>query len=660
MELVALLCRNTRTAEALLLSLRDYTVWPARDVAELEESLINYIYDVVIVDSGSVEMSATNEVIKLFGREAVILIEHNNLDRNKLEEVPYIVRADASFSELQSLMQMLLARKKSSSHYIRPPAANSSVVHRAESETASYARMNMPGGDFLHRHVLVNFAKILTANFDRDKLLSHFMDSLSDIAKVNRMSIMLREKNSFLIKASKGLDLYLAQRLKLDYRSALVHYLAQNGAIIQRTADQGDGEKEKIFQEMGRLQCSLSFPMMYKGKLEGIVNMGEKITGEPFCGDELEVIYTLCNYQSAAIKDFDQYHQIQSQKEFIRNTLDNMNSGVITIDRNDKVCVINPMASDILGIRPEDILGEDLRNLPSPIGDILYETMADGISYKRHEVQLRPKGIELGINSYPLADEIGNVSGAGIVFSDISNFKKYEEEKREAEKLKMMNVITGQIAHNIKNPLSSIMTFTQLIDEKFNDADFRQFYKTNVLNSVSRLNNLINKILFLSDSQEFKPETQDLNIIIREAVESARKEAREGVELTVRGTEKPVFVNADRKSLSMALYYMIISCAERLRQGRTINVITNINGNKVSRVEIEIMCSDAPIIESHVEEISLLNSDVLSQDMDVALMQKIVEAHKGGLSVKQGDSGNNSLLISLPVKENAGNHGGGA
>ena len=140
----------------------------------------------------------------------------------------------------------------------------------------SQAAAQMPESGFLHRHVLVNFAKVLTANFDREKLLSHFMNSLSEIAKVSRISVMLREKNTFFVRASKGMDLYLAGRLSLDYRSALVQHLARHGGIVQRASFQEGGPEGKIFHEMDRLQCVVSFPMIYKGKLEGIVNMGEK------------------------------------------------------------------------------------------------------------------------------------------------------------------------------------------------------------------------------------------------------------------------------------------------------------------------------------------------------------------------------------------------
>ncbi|MEW6117230.1 MAG: histidine kinase dimerization/phospho-acceptor domain-containing protein [Nitrospirota bacterium] len=652
MELVALICRKPETSEAIRGLLQDYTVCTVKDLAELEEALIDYTFDLFVVDTESVEASLINSVLKMFGKEAVVLFKHPGFDMRRLESIPLHVTRDTAPAELHSILQIALAARKATCQRGTALPRNN---HRHSAEDVVHPvthKEALPGG--LHRHVLVNFAKVLTANFDIDKILVHFMESLSEISHANKISIMLREGTTFSIKAHKNIDPHIAQHLKLNHKSVLLRQLAQNGGIIQRAADPDDEEKMRLFQEMSRLQCALSFPMMYKGKLEGIVNIGEKITGEPFHSDELEVIYTLCNYQAAAIKDIDLYHQIHRQKEFIRNILANMSSGVITIDKNEKVRIFNPTASEILGVHLDDILGKDLRNLPSPLGDILYETMVDGILYKRHEVPLRLKGIELGINSYRLCDDGGTVVGAGIIFTDISSLKKYEEEKREAEKLKLMHVITAQIAHNIKNPLSAITTFSQLIDTKFNDKEFRSYYKTTVLSSVHRLNTLIDKILFLTGSIEFNPDVHNVNIIIRDAVSAAKKEAPDGVNLTVRETERPVFVNADLSLLSKALYYLISSFSERLRPGKELIIETNLVGNKVPRIEIAVKCPDFQVIDRPADAMPLSGSgvDVLGENLDVAIMQRIAEAHKGGLTIKEVDSGS-ALFISLPVKEAA-------
>lgn len=651
MELVALLSRNPHYADSLKRGLQDYAIRAITDYPELEEALIDCAFDLFLIDTESIEASLINTVLQAFGAESVILLKHPGFDPRTIEAAPLQVAAEATAPELETVLKSALALRNAG----RPAGAALSgepAAYRGEASSFPIAQKEPAAGRGLHRHALVNFAKILTANFDIDKILSHFMESLSEISRADRISIMLREGTVFTVKAHKNIDPYVVQHLKLNYKSALVRHLARNGGIIQRVVDPSNRERMKTFQEMSRLQCLLSFPMTYKGRLEGIVNIGEKITGEPFYCDELEVIYTLCNYQAAAIKDIGLYHQIQRQKEFIRNILANINSGVITIDKNETVRIFNPTAGEILGTRLEDILGKDLRNLPSPLGDILYETMVDGICYKRHEVLLGLRGVELGINSYRLCEDDGAVVGAGIIFTDISSLKKYEAEKREAEKLKMMHGITAQIAHNIKNPLSAITTFTQLIDTKFGDAEFRSYYKSTVLQSVHRLNTLIDKILFLSGSLEFNPEVHNVNILIKDSVAAARKEAPAGVDVVVRETEKPAFVNADGALLTKALYYLILSFSERLQPGKEIIVQTNVNGNKVPRVEIAITCPDAQLIDHQAEPLSALTSDVLSENLDVAIMQKIAEAHKGGLTIKEVETGS-ALLISLPAKEAA-------
>ncbi len=652
MELLAFLCKNPATADSVKGDLKNYTVRVVKDMTELEESLINYTFDLCLIDTQSFEIPQINTAIKLFGKDSVILINNAEMDLQRLDSLPFHVPPD---QDLQPALELLLGRKYNrgrnghhNGHYNEPALRNAGSAEHFERMTLPLNKREFSRGDVLHRHVLINFAKILTASFDLNKLLSHFMDSLTEIAKVNKISIMLRDKNVFVVKAHKGLDPYIAQELKLDFKSTLVYYLAQHGGILQRTAAAESMDKMKIFKEMGRLQCILSFPMIYKGRLEGIVNIGEKITGEPFYSDELEVIYTLCNYQSAAIKDVDLYHQIQSQKDFIRNILSNMNSGVVTIDKNEKVCICNPKAAEVLAVSREEIMGKDLRTLPSPLGDILYETMVDGVFYKRHEVLLRPRKVQLGINSYRLDDEQGNVVGAGIIFTDISDLKRFEEEKREAEKLRMMHMITGQIAHSIKNPLSSIMTFTQLIEEKFDDSEFRQFYKTTVLQSVDKLNKLIDKILFLSDSLEFLPELHDVNSIIEATGTAVQQEIPAGMNLVIKRLEKPASVNADKSLLSKGLYYLILACAERLKDGDSIILEANIIGNKIPHVEIAVTCPDARVVEGPIEKEAVFKFDALSGDLDVALVQKIAEGHKGGLMVKQINAGN-SFVITLPA-----------
>jgi PAS domain S-box-containing protein len=246
---------------------------------------------------------------------------------------------------------------------------------------------------------------------------------------------MLRGESGFYLKNYHGIDPYIAENLTLKKDCALVSWLTRKGQIIHRPEELVDAASIKIRSEMELLQCTYSFPMIYKGRLIGIFNIGDKITKEPFYKEELEIIYMFCNYLAAAVKDIDLYNQILYKKEFTKNILTSMNSGVIAIDQEEKITIFNQKASEILSLESAEVMGKDLRILPSPLGDILYETMKVGTSYKRYEAVVLSQKIPLGINSYRLMNENQEPIGAGIVFTDLTDSKKLEEQKRRAEKL---------------------------------------------------------------------------------------------------------------------------------------------------------------------------------------------------------------------------------
>ena len=126
------------------------------------------------------------------------------------------------------------------------------------------------------------------------------------------------------------------------------HGLQETGRIMNKPVSFFDTESVTIKNEMEILQCSVSFPMIHRGKLIGIFNVDNKITEEPFYSEEMEILYVLCNYLAAAVKDIDLYHNMWYQKEFTKNILSSMSSGMIAIDKDEKITIFNQQASEIL------------------------------------------------------------------------------------------------------------------------------------------------------------------------------------------------------------------------------------------------------------------------------------------------------------------------
>lgn len=669
MELLALLSNS----DDLIIpdvkeALKQYTVYPLKTLEELEELYSNIPLNLFIIDTLSNNQPSIEAFLDRIDDDMVVLITRGKSGPSEMAKLPKSVFEciDAALlkTELVNIIKCALERQRLKSEIrllkqtqsgkesmpLSPEAERTEAgFPQKEVPPAVYGPDEGPHGRYIHERVIVNFAKMLTASFDMRKLFDHFMDSVLEIARVSKISVMLRDKDGFHVKTNYGLDPYIADNLTLNNNSVLVTSLARTGRIMQKPAAYVDAASPDLIKEMEYLQCSVSFPMIYKGKLIGILNIDNKITEIQFYREELEIIYVLCNYLAAAVKDIDLYHQIWSQKEFTNNILSSMNSGMIAIDINGRVTIFNQQAAEILNLDAAAIIGSELSVLPSPLGDVLHETMVTGTSYKRYEVMVQPMGLPLGINSYRLINEQKTSAGAGIVFSDLSDSKKLEQQSRRVEKLEAVNDFMAKIAHEVRNPLTSIQTYTQLLNDKCFDDELSKFYVSVVSQSINRLDDLIDKLVTFSSSQDYNFKTIDINDFMAEAEYVIRNQLPETHKFFRQAPDKVIFINADTKQLIKAFYYIVMSIVDRTADGAAMTLNCDAAPER-NFIELKIRYRGGESADSLKDNClkPLLDINHLGSELNVPLSLKIIEGHQGHLDIKSED-GINTFIVSLPV-----------
>jgi nitrogen-specific signal transduction histidine kinase len=670
MELLALLSnRDDVIIPEVKSTLKKYTVYPVRTVEELEDLHTNIPLGLIIIDTVSHRLSKVEDLLSKLDNDTVILITPDKPDKFTLENFPKSVYHCIDIHSLQSELPVITERAIEKQRYKHEldlltktkdggtpshiPIFNDPDIEGSPGRHYPTSRYisEFPSEKYLQEKLLLNFAKMLTVSFDMRKLFNHFMDSVMGIARVNRMSVMLRDKEGFHAEAYYGLDPFLAENLKLKKDSALVSWLSKTRRIIQLPANPADTTSVNIKSEMDLLQCAFSFPMIHKGKLIGIFNIGNKITEEPFYREELEIIYMFSNYLAAAVKDIDLYHHMWYQKEFTNNMLASMNSGMIAINKSEKITIFNQQASEILNLNTSEMIGSDLRSLPSPLGDILFETMTVGTSYKRSEVEIHPEKTPLGVNSYRLMDENKSPVGAGIVFSDLSSSKKLEEQKRKTEKLEAINNLMAKIAHEVRTPLTSIQTYTQLISEKYGDDETLQnFFASTVIKSIHELDSLIDKLVIFSSKPEYNFNKEDIKNILKDAIEYSSRNISKEFKILSQIGNRAVFINADRKLLIKAFYYLVLSIVERIKDGTDITISARSLMRGLPLVEILIKFGGDEFTGDEKENLlkHLLEIDNLGAELNVPISHNIIENHEGSLDIRSQKDGN-MFIIKLPI-----------
>jgi len=506
--------------------------------------------------------------------------------------------------------------------------------------------------------LLCEFSKALSNNFNRDRLLELFLNTVNNLSPVSRLSIVLQgdKPGEYRIYVQKGLPQSVCERLCFRLDGGLLGWLAEHGRILLKEeaaayASEGDSE---VVQELKLLQAAVSVPLQAYGHLCGALNLGQKVTGALFTQEELEMLYMLSGNVAIALRDIELHHQVLYQNTYIDNILQRMGSGVLAINHEEKITTCNRRAAEVLGLEEEPVVGKDLRWLPSPLGDILFETMRLGKEYQKHEFQLPSSKKYLVISTNQLIGEDSAVLGSVMIFDDISARKQLEQEKSHADRLDVLNRFVGQLAHEIKNPMVAIQTFTELLPEKYEDSAFREFFNHTVRQEVKRLNELVEQLIAFSSPLSYRYTVAEAHELLDMGLSLLREQGKgENTTVETNYYNGKVLFKADRALLPRAFAYLLRSSFEALEKGGKLYIETRSNQELFPDGGLHILFWDGQTrvqkdrVENLFDPLSVQQADYISLELPVS--KKIIEDHGGTVKTSVKKDGCLIFEIILPI-----------
>jgi PAS domain S-box-containing protein len=511
--------------------------------------------------------------------------------------------------------------------------------------------------------VVKEFAKALSAGFDLPRLLELFLDAIGEMAQPSRSALLLPEAGTgaFRVEASRGLAPHVARAARLAPDGGLPRWLMTHGRILAVEEAQGRSGDAAVWaatRDLALLQAVIAVPLVSHGELVAILTLGQRVTGGPYGRQEAEGLFGLAAHMATAILDAQVHHELRYQKQFNERILSHMSSGVVTISPEQRVIIFNRRAEEILGLAARDVLGQDLRVLPSPLGDLLYETLTRGRTLHRDEIQIALRQLPLEVSAYAVHGDGGGALGAVLVFEDLTTQRQLAQQRRHAEQRELLTRVVARVADEIKNPLVSIRTFMELLEERYDDASFRHHFSAVVGRDVRRLVQLFEKLSALVDEGDYKAEPVDIQTVAEECLaelgaqvpadgvtesrlftffdESTQKQvaatlSREGQSFMVRG---------DRGTLRRALAYLVWYLLRRSpgQEAKLSIAISQVDRDERVRVTIASRTAEVRGDELHrlFDPVLVVQENLI--DVGPCVSQRIIEAQGGRLEARHGRS----------------------
>jgi len=517
--------------------------------------------------------------------------------------------------------------------------------------------------------VLKELGKLLAAHFDIERVVEFFLDAIVELVRPVRVALLLvDDEHRYRLRGLRGLDPDLAERLRLESGEGLADWFRQHVRLAVRDELEREPDWLEAAREVALLGGEVAVPLWVQAKLVGMLVLGPRVTGHSYGSEDLERLFTLASQVAVAVEDIALFNTVRAQHGFIEQVLTHLQSGAITIDAAGRVTRFNRRAEQILDLSIADVLGQDLRALPSPLGDLLYETVRGGRELRLTEVELPRRQVTLEVSTSRILDAAGAACGAVMLLDDPTPRHQLHRERQASQTLDLLNRVLLRLTDEIKNPLVSIYTFLELLPHRYEDPEFRETFLSVVGKDTQRLISLVDKLITLAGDRDYKVDFCDFREVLHGALDelSVRFERSSGprdaalflIQVPERTDQLTAILSAprdglvvkvDREQLTKAIGYLVRFLANRVDANGRVAIHLQTAPDDPGRARLTL--TGRPARLSMLEREHLFSPLAIASDklLDVGpgVTQKIVEAHGGTLTLG-GQEGEIRFVLTLP------------
>ena len=362
--------------------------------------------------------------------------------------------------------------------------------------------------------------------------------------------------------------------------------------------------------------------------------------------------------------------ELRQQREWYQVTLSSIGDAVITTDTQGKVTFLNPVAEMMTGWKTDEASGQPLEKVfniineetrqpaKNPVDKVLREGIVVGLA--NHTALIARDGTERSIedSAAPIRDATGNISGAVMVFHDVTERRRAEKALKDADKKK--DEFLATLAHELRNPLVPIRNGLKVLKLAGNNpviAENTRSMMDQALNQMVRLvDDLLDASRITTGKLQLRTEWVELAAVVQSAVETSRPLIDEqGHKLTVTLPPAPVLLDADPIRLAQVFSNLLNNAAKYSEDGGHIALTAETQGDEVL---VRVVDRGIGISAEHLPRIFEMFAQVdttfeRSQGglgIGLSLVKGLVGMHGGKIDAHSDGPGKGSeFVVRLPV-----------
>lgn len=379
---------------------------------------------------------------------------------------------------------------------------------------------------------------------------------------------------------------------------------------------------------------------------------------------ELKRLYTLYNENTEKLRLAFERLERRFREIDPCNIYHSINEALITLDHHENILTFNRAAEQIFEIQECQVTGKPFRECIPVCAEAFAEYLHNGSTDTRYDITFkneRSDPVFLRGRFSPLLDRHGAEIGYTGLFTNLSVERLLEEKARRSDRLTALGELAAGVAHEMRNPLTTIRGYLQILPDNKNDEEFLQEFSANLIREIDRLTRLTDNLLNMAKPISPELQVERLSDIVNDVLLFLREKFETGnVTAAVDNDPVPTPVLVDKDRIKQVFINLFVNAIEAMQTGGTIAIRYSIRdetflekGEPDTYAVAEVI-DDGPGIPSHLLD-RLFDPFFTTKDsgtgLGLSLSNRIVEEHKGFLRVDSTPGEGTRFWIFLPLAE---------
>jgi two-component system, NtrC family, sensor kinase len=516
-----------------------------------------------------------------------------------------------------------------------------------------------------YRRTLIEFGRTLTNEVRFDPMLGSVMDRVSQTLLVDRLAIFMEDPlQPGQMRVARSMGVRLSEPMDLSFLQPARPEFAK-GALFFESPRAARDVSDSVRQSLEQLDLNYFIPCRIREHTVAVLGLGKTVDGDFLSSDDVELVQTIAGYVAVALDNAQLYTSLEQKaleiarlKDFSENIVESLNVGVLAVDLGGIVESWNTRMEQLFGVQRQDAVGHQLRallpqELASEIATRADEEQITG--FYKHRLHHQGKYLTLNVSITPLVSKSGDRIGRLLLFDDVTQRERMEEQMSQTEKLTSLGLLAAGVAHEVNTPLAVISNYIQMLARQMPEGDPRQGIIDKIVKQTFRASEIVNNLLNFSRTSATEVADIDVNRVVEETLSLVAHPLKTSqIQVVKQLGETLPAVRGSANKLQQVFLNLFLNARDAMPSGGMLEVRTSAHNGSV---EVEVADTGAGIPREHIHRIFdpffTTKANGRGTGLGLSVSYGIIKEHAGKIDVRSTPGKGTSFHVEFPAVRKA-------